>query len=101
MAYAVVYDVPASWDDYEAFGSAIRARVPDGMIVHLAGPTDEGFRMIEIWETPETWERFRIRFGEPAAFWARTTLVPPTVRALDALSAVHARRQSVRRRNHA
>ena len=31
----------------------------DGLILHAAGRTDEGFRIIEVWETKEAWERFR------------------------------------------
>ena len=28
---------------------------PGGLILHLAGPTDEGFRIIEVWESEAAW----------------------------------------------
>jgi hypothetical protein len=52
MAYAVVQDVPASWTDYEAL-AGIAGPTPKGLILHVAGPTDEGFRTIEVWESRE------------------------------------------------
>jgi len=57
--YAVVQDVPASWDAYLERVEAIGAPLPEGLLVHVAGPTDEGFRMIEVWESQAAWERFR------------------------------------------
>ncbi|MGZ8697136.1 MAG: hypothetical protein ACXWZ1_07245 [Gaiellaceae bacterium] len=57
--YALVEDVPASWDTYLERVEALDGRVPDGLLVHVAGPTDEGFRIIEIWESQAARERFR------------------------------------------
>lgn len=57
--YAVVQDVPASWDAYLERVEAIGAPLPEGLLVHVAGPTDEGFRVIEVWESQAAWERFR------------------------------------------
>ena len=57
--YAVVQDVPASWDAYSERVEVIGAPLPEGLLVHVAGPTDEGFRMIEVWESQAAWERFR------------------------------------------
>jgi hypothetical protein len=31
---------------------------PDGAIFHVAGPTDNGLMVIEVWESPEHIERF-------------------------------------------
>lgn len=57
--YAVVHDVPASWSTYlEGFGS-LGDRPPDGLLVHVAGPTEEGFRVIDVWESQTAWERTR------------------------------------------
>lgn len=86
MTYAVVQDVPASWEQYEPFGAALRERLPEGLIFHLAGPTDEGYRTIEVWETREAWERFRGpagRSGRRQPEWA-----VPALRELRALSAI-------------
>ena len=61
MTYAVVEDVAASWEHYERFAEALAGPVPAGLILHAAGPTDEGFRIIGVWESEEAWERFRVR----------------------------------------
>ena len=79
MPYAIVQDVPASWEQYEPLAAEIREGVPDGLILHLAGPTDEGFRTIEVWETREAWQRFR----ERASRWTRAS-----IRELRAVSTV-------------
>jgi hypothetical protein len=59
VAYAVVEDVPASWHDYECVSAAAVEPLPIGLILHVAGPTDEGIRIIEVWESERAWERFR------------------------------------------
>jgi hypothetical protein len=30
----------------------------DGILFHAAGPTDTGWRVVDVWESPETFERF-------------------------------------------
>ena len=39
---------------------------PAGLVVHAAGPTDEGFRIVALWESEEAWQRFaeRVRSAE-------------------------------------
>jgi hypothetical protein len=52
VAYAVVEDIPVSWHEY------LPDDVPrDGLILRVAGPTDEGVRAIEIWDSEEAWRR--------------------------------------------
>lgn len=58
MSYAVIEDVAASWEQYEPIGRSL-GPLPNGLLVHVAGPTEEGFRIIEIWESEGAWERFR------------------------------------------
>ena len=78
MTYAVVQDVPASWERYAPIGEAMASAGPEGLIVHVAGPTDEGFRMIEVWESREAWERWRDSAAATSvlagAQWAAPTL---------------------------
>ncbi|MFN8224442.1 MAG: hypothetical protein U0R50_14480 [Gaiellales bacterium] len=45
--FAVVADTPATWTSY---GSSGTARDP-GLILRAAGPTDDGYRTIEVWES--------------------------------------------------
>lgn len=82
MSYAVIQDVPASWEHYGPLGEAIGNLVPSGLLFHVAGPTDEGFRTIDVWESEEAWKRFRdVMAPEPF-------LAPPVLRELRALNTV-------------
>jgi hypothetical protein len=58
MSYAVVQDVPASWEQYATWVATLERALPTGLIVHAAGPTDEGFRTIEVWESEAAWRAF-------------------------------------------
>jgi hypothetical protein len=66
VTYAFVQDVAASWEQYERVSAAMVDPAPAGLILHVAGPTDEGFRTIEVWESLEAWEQFRVDRLEPA-----------------------------------
>lgn len=66
MAYAYVQDVASSWDQYTRVAGTLVDPLPDGLIVHTAGPTDEGVRIIDVWESEEAWERFRAERLAPA-----------------------------------
>ena len=66
MAYAFVQDIAASWPDYERVTAKTVQPAPPGLILHLAGPTEEGFRIIAVWENEAAWERFRIDRLAPA-----------------------------------
>lgn len=80
MSYAFVQDVAASWEQYARFAAALTGPPPGGLILHVAGPTDEGFRIIALWESEEAWLRFVTdRLGEePGA----ATETPPVFRPL-------------------
>lgn len=88
MAYAVVTDVPASWEQYEPLGRAFHDPVPNGLVLHLAGPTDEGFRVIDVWETREACERFEAVLLERGVTVQRDGLATPTLRELGVLDVV-------------
>ena len=66
MSYAFVQDVAASWDQYELVAAALMEPAPAGLILHLAGPTDEGVRTIAIWESERAWEHFQAERLAPA-----------------------------------
>ena len=66
MSYAFVQDVAASWDQYERVGASLMEPAPAGLILHVAGPTDEGFRTIEVWESEQAWEHFQAKRLAPA-----------------------------------
>ena len=66
MTYAFVQDIASSWDRYEHLRAALTGPPPDGLILHLAGPTDEGFRIIGVWESERAWRRFQRENLQPA-----------------------------------
>lgn len=74
MSYAFVQDVAASWEQYQHFSAALGRETPPGLIAHVAGPTDEGFRMVEIWASRREWREFQRRIGqtEPPELARRT-----------------------------
>lgn len=61
MSYAFVEDVAATWESYERFAAGFERSRPEGLILHAAGRTDEGVRIIEVWESEEAWHRFTER----------------------------------------
>jgi hypothetical protein len=92
MPYAFVSDVAASWEQYEPFAQALEGPVPQGLVIHAAGPTDEGFRIIAVWESEAAWARFREdRLGADAENVAH---VAPTFRPLNATHVVHGPREA-------
>ena len=61
MTYVTVEDVAATWEQYERSLAALVDPVPAGLILHAAGKTDEGYRIVDVWESEAAWERFRSR----------------------------------------
>lgn len=88
MAYACVQDIASSWTSYENVSSELLEPPPAGLIAHVAGPTDEGVRIIEIWDTEESWEWFRTeRLALAIAKLENTARPEPSFRALHAQQA--------------
>jgi hypothetical protein len=83
VSYVVVEDVAASWERYEAFAAPLREAAPEGLILHAAGRTDEGFRIVEVWESEEAWRRFGEQLEDDA---------PRVRRSLDPEHVVYGRR---------
>jgi hypothetical protein len=84
MTYAIVSDVPASWEAYEPLRLARTNPIPSGLLIHVAGPTDEGFRLIDVWATRADWERFAPLDGASAGH----TPAPAIVRELHAAATI-------------
>jgi hypothetical protein len=84
MSYAFVQDIPATWGSYQEVADALEACAPDGLLLHVAGPTDEGFRMIGVWDSREPWDRFRDdRLGAILEKIAGGSRLRPTIRELN------------------
>jgi hypothetical protein len=82
MSYVVVEDVAASWEQYQRFADALAGPAPAGLVVHAAGPTDEGFRIVAVWQSEEAWRHFAERVS-----YADVSVAPPEV--LRALHPAH------------
>jgi hypothetical protein len=66
VSYVVVEDVAASWERYGRIADALSESAPAGLILHAAGPTDEGFRIVGVWESEEAWRSFAARLDTGA-----------------------------------
>ena len=61
MSIAEIIDMPgAGISEYEQAFAVIHCDGvwPEGQINHIAGPTPERFRVIDVWESREAFERF-------------------------------------------
>jgi hypothetical protein len=84
MRYAFVQDVPATWDTYRGVAETLDAESPEGLVIHVAGPTDEGFRMIGIWDSRDAWDLFREdRLRSILESLAGRSRIQPTYRELN------------------
>src|SRR5919108_2724750 len=82
LPYVCVYDVAATWEQYERLARPILEPAPEGLALHLAGPTDEGFRMIAVWRSESDCQRFHARILAPAIAASGVSRRQPTVRTL-------------------
>ena len=60
MTWAVTMDVTGPVELYDAVHRALLERtggVVDGLLVHLARQTGDGFQVVEVWESREAYER--------------------------------------------
>lgn len=80
MSIAMMIDNPAgSRDLYERILDNLGSPVPLGGILHLAGPSPTGgWRVIEVWETPEQARQFLTQRFAPAIRAAGFEGPPPT-----------------------
>jgi hypothetical protein len=61
MAVCLIFDVPgATQAQYEQVMSEASPgnRPPPGLISHVGGPTDNGWCVVEVWESQEAADRF-------------------------------------------
>jgi hypothetical protein len=63
MAYGIVHQFPGgTQEQYEASIAAVHpsdGSLPEGQIFHAAGPSDDGWTIVAIHDSQESWERFR------------------------------------------
>jgi hypothetical protein len=90
MAVCMIFDAPGvSQAQYEQVRNEVTSgdRPPDGAIYHVAGPTEGGWCVVEVWESREAFDRFfadklqqalqRANLnGQPRFFEITTTMQP-------------------------
>ena len=63
MAYGVVHHFPGGTkEQYEASLAAVHpsdGSLPEGQVFHAAGPSGDGWTIVAIHDSQESWERFR------------------------------------------
>jgi hypothetical protein len=66
---------------YEAITSKVMPadELPDECIVHIAGPVEQGWRVITVWESREAFDRFREEKLLPAIRELAGDQPPPSV----------------------
>ncbi len=70
MAYAFVQTLTGMEDgDYDRIATALRDvcgdTPPTGLLMHVAGPIEGGYRYLDLWETEEAWRRFHDELLHP------------------------------------
>ena len=60
MPIGLIFDGRFTQAQYDQVRNAVAPgnRAPAGMLYHAAGPTETGWRVIEIWESQEAVQRF-------------------------------------------
>ena len=58
MPYAVIMEWDADWDTHRRIDAAIGEDPADGLVLHSAGPSESGTRVLDVWETKDHANRF-------------------------------------------
>lgn len=69
MAHGLVMNVPAPAEFYDALHAEVAQRSggrADGLLLHVGRVTDDGFEVLEIWESEEECDRFFAEVVRPA-----------------------------------
>ena len=78
VTYAVTIDVRAPAAAYQALHAQLLQRTGgqvDGLLVHLARPTADGFQVLEVWDTKASYDHFNDTVIAPLT--AQAGLAPP------------------------
>jgi heme-degrading monooxygenase HmoA len=60
MPFGVMQDMPGvSEDEYRLVEKHLGPDRPPGLIAHVSGPTEQGWRVINVWDSEEAFQRFR------------------------------------------
>jgi hypothetical protein len=63
MAFAIVHTFPGGTEEqYQASVAAVHpadGSLPEGQVFHAAGPSADGWTVVAVHDSKESWERFR------------------------------------------
>ena len=69
MSWGATFDVPGAdpefYDQTVQMVEEMTHGIPEGCIVHIMSPTDDGYRLTEVWQSEEAWQRFRSEILTP------------------------------------
>ena len=76
--YAACTTIPTDEQTARAIEAEAQAAGPiEGLVAHVAGPVPEGWRIVDVWETEDHWQRFAA--GRLARAVEAVTGVAPTL----------------------
>ncbi|MDQ2982944.1 MAG: hypothetical protein M3R70_03325 [Actinomycetota bacterium] len=64
--WAFVDELPINREQYDKLDKEVGTEKPEGLIVHAAGESGSGIRIIDVWESKEHFQRFQSERLEPA-----------------------------------
>jgi hypothetical protein len=68
MAVTIIFEVPgAGHEEYDAVMERLGPENPAGRIYHVCGPSEEGWMVVDVWESTEHFEKFLAEDLLPAA----------------------------------
>ena len=68
MAVTIIFQVPgAGHEQYDAVMERLGPDNPNGRIYHVCGPSEEGWMVVDVWESIEHFEKFLAEDLLPAA----------------------------------
>ena len=87
MAYGIVHQFPGgTQEQYEASIAVVHpsdGSLPEGQLFHAAGPSSEGWTIVAVHDSQESWERFRDEILMPSLSRASNTRASPGREDLD------------------
>jgi hypothetical protein len=67
MAVVTVLEFPdLTREQYEWVGASLAAGAPEGILYHACGAVEDGWRIMDVWESQEAFDRFVDRTYLPA-----------------------------------
>jgi quinol monooxygenase YgiN len=68
VAYGITTRVPAPIEMYDAVHAELLARTGtdvDGLLLHIGRATEDGFEVVEVWESRDHYDRYNRELVEP------------------------------------